>query len=203
MQTGRSQHHTACTQAAHNSTQQRTACQPTCPTGLITACPSPAHTTRLDPVCARDLFGASTCVLFRGRTWILGGIAILLERASIAHSFSFSLCTYIYVYIYIYIYTHVYPTSSRSFALLLFQVRPAALSLTQAPSRVPSRYVGCLAALSDANSLFQARHDPFVAVLLQSASIMFVYHNILPDINFCLITTCPGPAHVTRSRVCP
>ena len=55
--------------------QQHTACQPTCPTGLVTT----AHRTRLDPVCARDSFGASPC--FRGRAGIWRGSPCCLPRA--------------------------------------------------------------------------------------------------------------------------
>jgi hypothetical protein len=43
--------------------------------------PGPAHMTRLDPVCARDSFGASPCALFRGRAWILRGSPCCLPRA--------------------------------------------------------------------------------------------------------------------------
>jgi hypothetical protein len=86
--------------AAHSSTQQHTACQPTCPTGLVTT----AHRTRLDPVCARDSFGASPCALFRGRAGILRGSPCCLPRAIFT-------CIHICIsHMYIYIHKHMYIT---------------------------------------------------------------------------------------------
>ena len=80
--------------------QQHTACQPTCPTGLVTT----AHRTRLDPVCARDSFGASPCALFRGRAGILRGSPCCLPRAIFT-------CIHICIpHMYIYMYTHMHIT---------------------------------------------------------------------------------------------
>jgi len=72
----------------------------------------------------------------------LAGVAVLFA----------SRCIYMYTHMYIthvysHVYTYVYHTSSRSFALLLLPV--------------PSRSLRRPAALSDAERLFHARHDPF------------------------------------------
>jgi len=108
--------------------QQHTACQPTCPTGLVTT----AHRTRLDPVCARDSFGASPC--FRGRAGIWRGSPCCLPRAVFT-------CIHICIsHMYIYMYTHMYITHQR-------HPRHA----YESPSRVPRR--SC--ALSSAALLFQ------------------------------------------------
>jgi len=99
--------------AAHSISQQHTACQPTCPTGLVTT----AHRTRLDPVCARDSFGASPCTLFRGRAGILWGSPCCLPRAIFT---CIHICiSHMYIYIhkhmcithaYLHTYTYVYHT---------------------------------------------------------------------------------------------
>ena len=81
--------------AAHSSTQQHTACQPTCSTCLITTCPGPAHVTRLDPVCARDSFGALPHALARGRARI-SRVAVLLVCACASRALSPSLSVYRY-----------------------------------------------------------------------------------------------------------
>jgi len=66
--------------------------------------PGPAHMTRLDPVCARDSFGASPCALFRGRAGILRGSPCCLPRAIFT-------CIHICIsHMYIYMYTHMYIT---------------------------------------------------------------------------------------------
>ena len=97
--------------AAHSSTQQHTACQPTCPTGLVTT----AHRTRLDPVCARDSFGASPCALFRGRAGIWRGSPCCLPRAIFTCIHICISHMYIYMYthitqVYLHVYTYVYHT---------------------------------------------------------------------------------------------
>ena len=60
--------------------------------------------TRLDPVCARDSFGASPCALFRERAGILRGSPCCLPRAIFT-------CIHICIsHMYVYMYTHMYIT---------------------------------------------------------------------------------------------
>jgi len=97
-------------------------CRHTC---LITTCPGPARTTRLDPVCARDSFGALSCALFRGRAGNLRGSPCWLPRA-----------IFTCIHICIYIYTHMYITHPAVHSLALSCAQP----LFQAPRMwTPSR----------------------------------------------------------------
>ena len=75
------------------------------------------NTTRLDPVSARDSFGASPCALFRGRAGILRGSPCCLPRAIFTCIHICILHMYIYInthmyimHVYLHVYTYVYHT---------------------------------------------------------------------------------------------
>ena len=104
------------------------------------------NTTRLDPVCAHDSFGAPPCVFIRGRARTLRGSPYCLPRAIFTRIHVCISHMYIYMYthmhithVYLHTYTYVYHTPKTP--------RHA----YESPSRVPRR--SC--ALSSAALLLQ------------------------------------------------